>query len=333
MRDPALIRGVAFFVPLLATLALAAGRRRKLTDPELAAVIVATAWNVSTIFALNQLAIRLGWWTFDAEGAIAAGVPVDLWLGWALLWGAVPALVPRLGAAGSTGIAGVVAVLGLLDLAFMPLAAPVVQLGENWLTGELVGILAALVPAQLLARWTLARRRLWLRVVAQAGLAIGLMFGLPIYLLEIDFLRLLPLAPVLAAPAALGLAAVWEFASRGRGTPLPYDPPRTLVTTGPYARTKPVGTHHEALGQTVRNPMQLSMTLIYLVLAAGLADVRMLAGAGFAFCYGAGLASWHEGGKLAEAYGDRWLAYQAKVRPWMPRRPRNKPVEAGPIRR
>jgi protein-S-isoprenylcysteine O-methyltransferase Ste14 len=319
MRDPALIRGVAFFVPLLATLALAASRRRKLTDPELAAVIVATAWNVCTIFALNQLAIRLGWWTFDAEGAMAAGVPVDLWLGWALLWGAVPALVPRLGTAGSAGIAGVVAVLGLLDLALMPLAAPVVQLGENWLTGELAGILAALVPAQLLARWTLARRRLWLRVAAQAGLAIGLMFGLPIYLLEIDFLRLLPLTPALAAPAALGLAAVWEFASRGRGTPLPYDPPRTLVTTGPYT--------------WVRNPMQLSMMLIYLVLAAGLADVRMLAGAGFAFCYGAGLASWHEGGKLAEAYGDRWRAYQAKVRPWMPRRPRNKPVEAGPVGR
>lgn len=312
MRDPALVRGVAFFVPLLVTLALAANRRAR-GDAQLAAVIVATAWNVVVLFALNQLAIRLHWWTFDADGAMAAGLPVDLWLGWALLWGAIPALLPKL------PIAGVAAGLGLLDLAVMPLAAPVVRLGENWLTGELAGILAALVPAQLLARWTLARRRLWLRVLAQAGLAIGLMLGLPLYLLEIDLTRLLPLAPALAGPAALGLAAVWEFASRGRGTPLPYDPPRELVTTGPYA--------------WVRNPMQLSMTLIYLVLAIGLADVRMLAGAGFAFCYGAGLASWHEGDRLEQAYGDRWHAYRDQVRPWLPRRPRLKSVEADPVRR
>lgn len=314
--DPALIRGLAFFVPLLAALALAASRRRKRPEPqdlEIAAVIVATAWNVVALFALNQLAIRLHWWTFDADGAMAAGVPVDLWLGWALLWGAIPALLPGL------PLPGVAATLGLLDLACMPLAAPVVRLGENWLTGELVGIVAALVPAQLLARWTLSRRRLWLRVLAQAGVAIGLMVALPIYLLEVDLLRLLPLVPVLAAPAALGLAAVWEFARRGRGTPLPYDPPSRLVTTGPYA--------------WVRNPMQLSMTLIYLVLAIGLADVRLLAAAGFAFCYGAGLAGWHEGGRLATAYGEAWRAYTAAVRPWLPRRPRAKSVEVARVRR
>ncbi|GAB3403649.1 methyltransferase family protein [Flindersiella endophytica] len=324
MRDPALIRAVAFFAPLLATLALAASRRRsrpsrrKLEDPELAAVIVATTWNVLALFALNQLAIRLGWWTFDADGAMAAGIPVDLWLGWSLLWGAVPALAPT-----RFNLAGVAAGLGLLDLAVMPLAQPVVHLGDDWLTGELIGILAALVPAQLLARWTIARRRLWLRVAAQAGLAAGLMFGLPLYLLDVDPARLLPLAPALAAPAALGLAAVWEFARRGHGTPLPYDPPRKLVTTGPYA--------------WVRNPMQLSMTLIYLVLAIGLADARLLVAAGFAFCYGAGLAGWHEGDRLRAEHGDRWRAYQATVRPWLPKVPRTvprtKPVEAGPLRR
>jgi protein-S-isoprenylcysteine O-methyltransferase Ste14 len=313
MRDPALIRAVAFFVPLLATLALAASRRRGLNDSERAAVIVATAWNVLVLFALNQLAIRLGWWTFDAHGAMAAGLPVDLWFGWALLWGAVPALLPEL------PIAAVAAGLGLLDLAAMPPAEPTVHLGSDWLTGELAGILTALVPAQLLARWTLERRRLWLRVAAQAGLAGGLMFALPLYLLDVDLTRLLPLVPILAAPAALGLAAVWDFASRGHGTPLPYDPPRTLVTTGPYA--------------WIRNPMQLSMTLTYLVLAIGLADARLLAAAGFAFCYGAGLAGWHEGDRLQAEYGDRWRAYQAKVRPWIPKPPRNKSVEDMTARR
>ena len=53
-----------------------------------------------------------------------------------------------------------------------------------------------------------------------------------------------------SSPALLGLAAVQEFAVRGSGTPVPFDPPKRLVTTGPYAY--------------VRNPMQLSAALVML---------------------------------------------------------------------
>jgi len=47
---------------------------------------------------------------------------------------------------------------------------------------------------------------------------------------------------------------VLEFARRGGGTPYPWDPPDRLVTSGPYAY--------------VRNPMQLSTTLIMLLAGA-----------------------------------------------------------------
>lgn len=48
--------------------------------------------------------------------------------------------------------------------------------------------------------------------------------------------------PLIAGGIALYLAcAFWGFALRGKGTPLPIDPPKTLVVEGPY--------------RVVRNPM------------------------------------------------------------------------------
>jgi hypothetical protein len=108
---------------------------------------------------------------------------------------------------------------------------------------------------------------------------------------------------VLAVPLLLGVAAVREFAAAG-GTPLPYDPPARLVTTGPYAY--------------VRNPMQTSMAGAYLLLSV--LDPWFLAAALIAVAYGAGLASWHEGEDLASRYGAAWRAYHRQVRPWLPRR-------------
>ncbi|MER5866794.1 isoprenylcysteine carboxylmethyltransferase family protein [Kitasatospora sp. NPDC002040] len=298
---PALIRAACLFVPLLAVVAAAAVRRP--TRAGIAAAIVGGAWQLALLPGVNLLAERAGWWSFGADGGTVAGLPVDLLLGWVLLWGVLPPL-----AADRLPWPLTAALLGWLDLAAMPLLSPVVRLGEHWLYGESVAIALCLLPGLLLARWTARGERLRLRAGAQVLLAGLLMIVLPLAAAGARLPHGTVLSTgvqVLAVPALLGIAAVREFVVRGGGTPLPYDPPHRLVTSGPYAY--------------VRNPIQLSLVLCHLVLAAFTGNAWMLAAAGVCVAYSAGLASWHEGAELDRRYGPGWSEYTAGVRPWLPR--------------
>ena len=80
---------------------------------------------------------------------------------------------------------------------------------------------------------------------------------------------------LLAVPALLGLTAVQEFALRGGGTPVPFDPPRRMVTTGVYAY--------------VGNPMQLSAVVLLLVLGVVLGNLWVSAAGVMAHIYSVGL--------------------------------------------
>jgi len=296
----ALVRGLGLFVPLLFLAALCAWRAPR--PREVASMIVAGAWALLTLVPLNLYATHAGWWTFHAEGAVWRGMPVDLLIAWAVLWGSLPALMLRL-----LPVPLLTGLLVWVDVIVMPLAEPVVVLGPLWLLGEFVGSALCLIPALLLAHWTrrgqLVRARMW----AQAALAFGLMIGLPLFALDAvpGPGGALVAAQVLAAVCLPGLAAAREFARVGGGTPLPYDPPSALVTSGPYAY--------------VRNPMQITVAAAYLVLVPVTGDLRLLVGALVAFGYGAGFATWHEGGQLHRAFGRDWEAYRAGVRPWLPR--------------
>jgi len=113
------------------------------------------------------------------------------------------------------------------------------------------------------------------------------------------------LLQLLLLAALPGLAAVQEFAVRGGGTPVPFDPPKRLVTTGPYAY--------------VRNPMQLSAALVMLGWGAILGS-WWVAGAGLmAVVYGAGFAAGDESGDLDRRFGGASRGYTAAVRSWIPR--------------
>ena len=273
---------------------------------------VAAAAGVAAHHELSKVA---GWWEFAAVSGAYRGLPVDLWLGWAALWGAVPVLFRRV-----LPLPLALGLLAWLDVVAMPMLYPLVRLGSEWLVGEAVGLLAVALPAQLLGRWTADGRHLRARVVAQlAVFSATVLWLVPSAAFElgdgswanVDHLpALVQVGLVLAAP---GLLAMREFAERGGGTPYPWDPPRRLVTTGPYAY--------------VANPMQLSAVLLLALLAAAARSWSLAAATATAVAFSASIARFHERQDLADRFGPAWYAYRRHVRDWFPRW---RPYLAGP---
>ena len=308
--DPYLfVRAAAVYLPAVLTFAVWLWRRP--TPRMVAGAVLASAWNLPALLGLHIAAIRFGWWHFDATGGLFLGMPVDLYLSWACMWGLLPAIaLPR------APLIVVVAIALTADLLLMPAAAPVLQLHQGWTVGEAIGLLTALLPAQLLARWT-ARdehlsRRVALQVVAFSGLVL---FVVPTIVVESSgrswgaspgsSWSAIVLIHMLALPAIVGLTAVQEFAERGGGTPVPFDPPKRLVTTGIYAY--------------VANPMQIAGVLALVLLGLVLRNAWVSAAGIMAHIYSAGLAGWDEEGDLQSRFGARWLRYRTSVRRWIPR--------------
>lgn len=307
--DDMVLRAIALYVPVLATAGLVVWRRpcRRWA----AGALLATLWNLSGLAVLGSLAIELGWWTFHAPGPQFFGLSIDLWLGWGLLWGAVPALAFRR----SIWIAAIA--VAWVDVAVMPLANPMVELRGGWVAGEAIGLLLCVIPGLLLARLTTDDRRLPLRTTMQAALFSGITFGLiPTavlswsgsnwqYLFDWPGYWLGIALQILAIPLAVSASAVQEFVKRGQGTPLPYDPPKRLVTTGPYAY--------------IANPMQAGMTIALVILGLLLRSPWLIAGAFIGFAFSTGIADWHERSQLEERFGSKWVDYDSQVRSWIPR--------------
>jgi protein-S-isoprenylcysteine O-methyltransferase Ste14 len=305
-----LVRAASLYISAVLTVVVWAWRRPR--GRALAGAALAFAWNLPVLLALHLVAERAGWWHFDARGGLLLTMPVDLYLAWAWLWGAIPAL-----AFPSVRLGVVLGIAFAADLLLMPAAAPVLSLGPGWLTGEAIGLLFGLVPAQLIARWTardeyLAGRAV-LQVVAFSGLVLFVLPAIAIDASGTAWTNPLSrpawqsslVAQLLAVPGLIGLTAVQEFAARGRGTPVPFDPPRRLVTTGVYAY--------------VRNPMQLSAVVMLLLLGLVLENAWVSVAGVMAHIYSAGLAGWDEDEDLRRRFGESWVAYRRGVRRWIPR--------------
>lgn len=298
------IRSFALLLPLLG--AAAAWIRIDPPRRTAGAVYLATLWTLASLAGVHLLAQALGWWTFAFDGGGIGGMPVDLLIGWALMWGALPVLLlPRL------RMPLLIAIAFAVDLVLMPLCAPVVQLGPQWLIGEVVAIAFVLVPAQLLARWTMRDEHLAGRVILQFFLFSGtVMIAIPALVLVLTSSRVAFEVPWLLGQCAIvvtivGISAVQEFAERGGGTPFPYDPPKRLVRSGIYAY--------------VRNPMQLATSLLFTLLAIAAMNAWLALAALVSLAYSAGLATWDEGGDLRDRFGDDALRYASAVRNWLPR--------------
>jgi protein-S-isoprenylcysteine O-methyltransferase Ste14 len=192
--------------------------------------------------------------------------------------------------------------------------------------GEVLGAGLVLLPGLCLARWTRQNTHLSRRAAMQLTIsALLFLFLFP----EICF-ALRPgvgWTPLLAMPGWLrqlalqavlvlalpGIAAVVEFAQSGRGTPIPYDPPIRLVTSGIY--------------RYCANPMQVSCALVMLVWAGLLRNGWLLLAPLVAVIYCAGIAEWDEAQDLQLRFGKHWQDYRSLVRNWLPRW---RPYHAGP---
>lgn len=113
-------------------------------------------------------------------------------------------------------------------------------------------------------------------------------------------------AIVLAIGIAIYLWCALDFATAGRGTPLPQDPPRTLVVRGLYRYS--------------RNPMYVGVMAAVLGQAVWARSPGVLA-------YAAGLAAlfhvrvvWFEEPVLRRTFGAAYDGYVAAVPRWLGRR-------------
>jgi protein-S-isoprenylcysteine O-methyltransferase Ste14 len=142
-----------------------------------------------------------------------------------------------------------------------------------------VGLVLIYVPARLLS-WSGIVRPVAIDVPQVAGMVVA------------------------AVGAALALWCVIAFASIGRGTPAPFDPPRRLVIQGPY--------------HFVRNPMYVGAGLA-LAGAALFYESLPLMGYSVVFLLAAHLfVVWYEEPTLRRTFGQEYEAYCRQVRRWWP---------------
>jgi len=320
-RSETIRAGALYFPLVLACVAgVVEGRRRRM----FVACLLSMLWTAPALLLVQKLNAAFGWWKFADGDVWFSGMPLELYLGWVIAWGMVPQIALRRLPPWLSALS-----MGLVDVAVMPLCAPVVRLGGWWLVGEGVCIVLVLIPALLLARFTMENTHLelraWMQIAISGGVFLFLvpeiafaarpgrgwqpLIGMPGWERQIAL-------QVIGLMALPGVGAVMEFAGRGEGSPIPFDPPVRLVTSGIY--------------RYIANPMQVCCTLVLLAWASLLRNGWLLLAPLLALVYGVGIAAWDEGEDMERRFGESWRLYRSEVRNWVPRW---KPYHAGPAAR
>jgi protein-S-isoprenylcysteine O-methyltransferase Ste14 len=319
MQRATALRIAVLYLPL--TAAVIAGLLRPRRPRMFAACLLSLLWTLPTLLILQRINLIADWWSFPPSTPALLRMPLEFYFGWVLLWGLVPQLTFR-----RLDLPEVLVLMGVLDLWMMP---SVIQLHDGWWYGEGAALVLVLAPAFCIARWTLEDIDLNLRATLQVVLS-GLLF---LFLLPEVVFALRPAAnessvwePLIHMPSLLrqaaiqiifllavpGVSAVAEFGQRGGGTPIPYDPPRRLVTSGVY--------------RYCSNPMQFSCAVVMFLWALLLRSPWLVVAAVMSSLYSAGIAHWDEDRDLEGRFGEQWLHYRAAVPSW---RVRWRPYHAG----
>ena len=142
-----------------------------------------------------------------------------------------------------------------------------------------IGLVLIYVPARLLS-WSGIVRPVAIEVQQVVGMVIG------------------------AAGAAVALWCIFTFASVGRGTPAPFDPPRRLVVRGPY--------------RFARNPMYIGAGLALAGAALFYESWPLLGYAGLFFLATHLFVVLYEEPVLRRTFGQEYEAYCGRIRRWWP---------------
>lgn len=114
--------------------------------------------------------------------------------------------------------------------------------------------------------------------------------------------------PLVAGGGALSLWCIALFASRGRGTPAPFDAPRAFVAFGPY--------------RWVRNPMYLGGASLLAGIGLWIRSPAVSLLALLALTAAHVFVVGYEEPTLSRRFGAGYAEYRHRVPRWLPRRPR-----------
>ena len=240
------------------------------------AMFYSTLWVLVTLISANWMCVKLGFWQFTEPNILPFYIPHDLLFIWVIFWGTIPTLVLK-------GTRIWIAAFAMLwvDILYMPQLESfgILSLGENWLVGELFLILFVFIPGQYWSKFSLAKKKHEVRSVFQfTCVALIYCFNIPLialmfsieqinfngwyipYILQLGFIIVLP-----------SIIALIDLAQKGGGTPFPYDATDKLVRTGIYSY--------------IRNPIQWSLTLIFIPLAILYNSPILLIGVLVSFAY------------------------------------------------
>lgn len=109
---------------------------------------------------------------------------------------------------------------------------------------------------------------------------------------------------IAAIGMAIALWCVFTFTSRGKGTPAPFDPPRQLVTPGPY--------------RFVRNPMYLGAGVALAAAALYYGSLTLLAYTGLFLLITHLFVVWYDEPTLRRSFGQDCEIYCTMVGRWRP---------------
>jgi protein-S-isoprenylcysteine O-methyltransferase Ste14 len=277
-----------------------------------AAALLASAWCLPAAALAGFLAMRFGAWTVSSSNLLLLGSPAIVQFGRVLLWGWACAVVLERVSLIRLAVLGV-----FVDLLLLYASRVSFHVNPIFLLAEFFAIGICFLPAQLFARWTHERRHLAARNLMHLCFHSALLLAIwPLLIAEIFGGNWHAWAERSSAankfylqflifPCVMLITAMQEFHAAGRGTPMPVDAPRRLVTSGIFSY--------------VANPMQLGKFGILSGWGLFWKNPWIVGASLLGLLYSLTIARSNEDRDLSARFGPAWALYRRNVRRWLPR--------------